>query len=145
MSISAISGSSSLYQPSQQTSQQQDLLTLTNTISSGDLSGAQQAYNSLTQAQAAGGNAPDPNSPLGQALAQIGKDLQSGDIGGAQQTLTALKSQSKGHAHGHHGHHHAASSDQTASTATTATTANTSTTTSSTATPATSSLIDITA
>jgi hypothetical protein len=143
MSISAISGSSSLYQPNQQTSQQQDLLTLTNTISSGDLSGAQQAYDSLTQAQAAGGNAPDPNSPRGQALAQIGKDLQSGDINGAQQTISALKSQGKGHAHGHHGHHHAAPPDQAASTTASPTSA--STTTSSTTASSTNSLIDITA
>lgn len=137
MSISAISGSSGVYPTSQQTAQQQELQALTKAISSGDLSDAQQAYATLTQSQSASGDAPDPNSPLGQALAQIGKDLQSGDISSAQQTLSSLKS--KAHGHGGH-HHHAAPPDQTASSTTTTSTADPLTAPS----PA-SSLIDITA
>lgn len=107
MSISGVS-SASVSQLPQQDSQRQSLLALTKAIDSGDLSGAQQAYSALTNSQ--NGSAPDPNSPLGQALSQIGQDLQSGDIGGAQQTLTTLRQ-----SHGHHRHHHAAAPTDTSS------------------------------
>jgi hypothetical protein len=110
MSISGVSSSSVSNPLIQQDSQRQQLLALTKAIDSGDLSGAQQAYSDLTSSQ--NGSGPDPNSPLGQALAQIGKDLQSGDIGAAQQTLTALRSQVRGHRH----HHHAPPPDPSGST-----------------------------
>ncbi len=110
MSISGVSASSVSYPLTQQDSQRQGLLALTKAIDSGDLSSAQQAYSALTDSQ--NGNPPDPNSPFGQALAQIGNDLKSGDLTGAQQTLSTLK---KGHAHGHH--HHAPPSTQTAESA----------------------------
>jgi len=74
---------------------------LTKALQSGDLSGAQAAYASLTQA--GGGN---PNSPFAAALQQIGSALQSGDIGQAQQALSSLQQQMQaGRAH-HHGHGH---------------------------------------
>jgi len=113
MSISGVSASSVSYPLTQQDSQRQNLLALTKAIDGGDLSSAQQAYSALTDSQ--NGNTPDPNSPLGQALAQIGQDLQSGDIGAAQQALSALRSQK----HGHHHHHHAASADDTPTASTT--------------------------
>ena len=91
---------------------------LTNALQSGDLSAAQSAYASLSQA--AGG---DPNSPFAQALSQCDA-LQSGDIGKAQAALTTLQQQMqamKG-AHHHHGHHHASGSDPSQSTSTPAST-----------------------
>ena len=123
MSISSISASSASYVPTQQDSQRQNLLALTKAIDSGDLSGAQQAYRTLTDSQ--NGTQPDPNSPLGQALAQIGKDLQSGDIGAAQKDLSSLRS--KAHGHRHH-HHHAEAAETSAPAQSTTPTASSSTT-----------------
>lgn len=86
---------------------------LTNALQSGDLSAAQSAYASLSQA--AGG---DPNSPFAQALSQIGAALQSSDIGKAQAALATLQQQMQAmkSVHHHHGHHHASGSDPSQST-----------------------------
>ena len=111
MSISGVSSSSVSYPLTQQDSQRQNLQALVKAIGTGDLAGAQQAYSAFTDPS--NGDAPDPNSPLGQALTQIGKDLQSGDIGAAQQALSALRSQTRGH---HHHHHRAAAADSSATT-----------------------------
>ena len=109
MAVSGISSSSvNGYQPSQQDSLRQQFQQLVKSLNSGDLSGAQQAYASLTQAQ--GATQIDPNSPFGQALAQIGKSLQSGDLAGAQQALSSLKQQAASGTHHHHHHHHGSSS-----------------------------------
>ena len=116
MAISAISGSATSYQPvTQQSEFRQDFRKLINSITSGDLSGAQQAYSALTQAQDAGqGPASDPNSPFAQAINQIGQALQNGDLSGAQQALASLSQQAQG-AHHHHHHHHGGSSPSDAS------------------------------
>ena len=86
---------------------------LTNALQSGDLSAAQSACASLSQA--AGG---DPNSPFAQALSQIGDALQSSDIGKAQAALATLQQQMQAmkSVHHHHGHHHASGSDPSQST-----------------------------
>ncbi len=75
---------------------------LNSALQSGDLSSAQAAYSSLTQA--GGGN---PNSPFAKALQQIGNALQSGDIGQAQQAMNSLHQQMQSQRAEHHGHHHA--------------------------------------
>jgi thioredoxin-like negative regulator of GroEL len=109
---------------------------LTNALQSGNLSAAQSAYASLSQA--AGG---DPNSPFAQALSQIGDALQSGDIGNAQAALATLQQQMqamKG-AH-HHGHRHASGSDPSQSTSAPASTSSDPTASTS---PA--NLVDVTA
>ena len=138
MSISAISGSTGSYQASPQDETQQDFLALAKAIKSGDLSGAQQAYATLTQAQSANGTTPDLDSPAGKALAHTGQALQSGDIATAQQSLASL--QSHGHRHGGHHHH-----SKTASDAATTTGAAAATTQTQAAAPPTSILLDITA
>lgn len=75
---------------------------MVDAIQSGDLSTAQSAYTSLTQA--------DPNiltsSPLGQDLSAIGQALQSGDATAAQQALDTLKTDAQKIGGGHHHHHH---------------------------------------
>ena len=111
---------------------------LTNALQSGDLSAAQSAYASLSQA--AGG---DPNSPFAQALSQIGDALQSSDIGKAQAALATLQQQMQAMkvAHHHHGHHHQASgSDPSQSTSAPASTSSDPTASTS---PA--NLVDVTA
>jgi hypothetical protein len=64
---------------------QQSLAALVTSLNSGDLSGAQQAYSSLSQLQRF------DNRPLGQAMSQIGQALQNGDLPAAQQALSSLQ------------------------------------------------------
>jgi hypothetical protein len=66
----------------------QSLVALVSSLKSGDLSGAQQAYASLSQLQTNG--SANPNG-FAQALSQIGQALQSGDLAGAQQALSSLQ------------------------------------------------------
>jgi hypothetical protein len=76
---------------------------------------AQQAYASLTQLQSNGQGPPaNANSPLNQALSQIGQALQNGDISGAQQTLSTLAQQAQGPHHHHHHDHAGSDADSTA-------------------------------
>jgi hypothetical protein len=97
MTISAIS-SFSASQTSNYQNDRQAFSQLINALQSGNLSAAQNAYNTLASSPAAQGN-----GPFAQALQQIGQDLQSGDLGDAQQALASLQQQQQ--AHGHHHHH----------------------------------------
>jgi hypothetical protein len=67
----------------------QSLVALVSSLKSGDLSGAQQAYSSLSQLQTTG--AANNNGVFAQAMSQIGQALQSGDLAGAQQALSSLQ------------------------------------------------------
>jgi hypothetical protein len=101
-SISPASAGSTwtLQQPNGQTSARQAFQQLSSALQSGDLSGAQSAYSTLSQAFGS-----NQNSPFASALQQIGSDLQSGDIDGAKNTLSQLQQQMQtGHAHHHHHH-----------------------------------------
>lgn len=70
---------------------QQSLAALVSSLNSRDLSGAQQAYSSLSQLQGSGRPPfPNPNGPFAQAMSRIGQALQSGDLIGAQQALSSL-------------------------------------------------------
>ena len=138
MAVSGISPSSQLPPQSAQSSQsdpQQLFSQLASAISSGNLTGAQQAYTQLTQSL---GSNVNPNSPVGQALNQIGQELQSGSISGAQQALTSLQQQlqagqtgqaSKGHHHHGGGGHRGGSSPPPASSSDSSTSVPTSATT----------------
>ena len=99
MTISAISSSNvsaiSTFQQDRQAFNQ-----LANALQSGDLTAAQNAYNTLASSPMAQGN-----SPFAQAIQQIGQDLQAGDassLADAQKVLSSLQ-QARGH---HHHHHH---------------------------------------
>jgi hypothetical protein len=94
----------------------QDLTALQSSLQSGDLSGAQTAFNSLQQLlqSGPGGTTPSsntsPNSIGGNSVIQndlqgVQSALQSGDINAAKSAFTKLKTDlhSVG---GHHGHHH---------------------------------------
>jgi hypothetical protein len=98
MTISAISSSNassiSTFQQDRQAFNQ-----LTSALQSGDLTAAQNAYNTLASSPMAQGN-----GPFAQAIQQIGKDLQAGDaasLADAQKVLSSLQ-QARGHHH-HHG------------------------------------------
>lgn len=101
MTISAVSSSSASFVSTFQ-QDRKAFGQLVGALQSGDLSSAQDAYNTLASSPLAQGN-----SPLAQTLQQIGQDLQSGDIAGAQKALASLQQQQ--HAHGHHHHHHGGS------------------------------------
>src|SRR5271168_758738 len=96
MSTAAIS-SSSIYQELQTfyQSRQSDLKQLGSALQSGDLNGAQQAFNALA---ALGQNGPFASSEpfsksnRAQAFEAIGQALQSGDLAGAQAAFAALTS-----------------------------------------------------
>jgi hypothetical protein len=82
---------------------------LSDALSSGDLAGAQAAYQSLTQNAPGGANKnADPNSPF----AALGAALQSGNLQDAQQAFAQLQAAHKGH---HHHHHHGGGDAQSAS------------------------------
>jgi hypothetical protein len=65
----------------------QAFIALVNSLNSGDLSGAQQAYSSLGQLQ----RFANPNGRFAQAMNQIGQALQDGDLTGARQALSSLE------------------------------------------------------
>jgi hypothetical protein len=67
----------------------QSFVALVNSLKSGDLLGAQQAYSSLSQLQTSG--AANPNGVFAQAMSQIGQALHSGDLATAQQALSSLQ------------------------------------------------------
>jgi hypothetical protein len=62
---------------------QQSFVALVSALNSGDLSGAQQAYSSLSQLQ----SFPDPNGPFARAISHIGQALKRGDLTEAQRAL----------------------------------------------------------
>jgi len=78
---------------------QQGMKDLFASLQSGDLAGAQKAYDGL-----AAGRTPNPDSPL----AQLGKALQGGDLAGAQQAAQAMQ---LARANGHHHHRSSAPAD----------------------------------
>ncbi len=101
MSTTAIS-SSSIYQELQSFYQnrQSDLKQLGSALQSGDLSGAQQAFNALSALGQDGpfaNSEPFSKSSRAQAFDAVGQALQAGDLAGAQAafaTLTAKQSSS---------------------------------------------------
>lgn len=101
MTISAISSSSASFVATFQ-KDRQAFGQLAGALQAGDLTAAQNAYNTLASSPIAQGN-----SPFAQALQQIGQDLQSGDLADAQKALASLQQQQQqGRAHHHHHHHH---------------------------------------
>jgi hypothetical protein len=102
MSISGVSGSSGAQATQASNFQQRrtEFQDLSKALQSGDLSGAQSAFQSLTaNSPAAGGN-----SKIADAFKAVGQALQSGDVAGAQKAFASLQSTLQG-AHGHHHHH----------------------------------------
>ena len=122
MAVSSISSATTPQTPDPQNPRLL-FMQLAKAIQSGDLSGAQDAYNAL-EAQG-GGN---PNSPFAQALSAIGTALQNNDIDGAKSALAQLQQQIQSAQHHHHHHRHSAppQSDQAASTVSPATDTSTS-------------------
>jgi len=94
MSIAAVS-SSSIFQELQSFYQnrQADVKQLGNALQSGDLNGAQQAYNALAALGQSGpfaGSEPFSKSSRAQAFEAVGQALQSGDLAGAQAAFATL-------------------------------------------------------
>jgi soluble cytochrome b562 len=109
MTVSGISSSTvNSYQTNDLQKFRQQFMQLAQSLQSGDLSGAQQAYSALSQLQGNSQPQSNANDPFSQALSKIGQALQSGDLKSAQQALSALLQQTKAR---HHHHHHQASSD----------------------------------
>ncbi|HVB38525.1 MAG TPA: hypothetical protein VND92_08300 [Vicinamibacterales bacterium] len=75
---------------------------LAQSLQSGNLAQAQQAYTSLVQNQPAGASS---NGPIAQDLQTVGQALQSNDLQGAQQAFAKLQTDFQA-VRGHHHHHH---------------------------------------
>jgi hypothetical protein len=128
MSISGISSSTNAYK-NQLQQMRTDFSTLQASLSSGNLSTAQQAYVTLTQdlqntQQTQGGQQVGGTSQLSKDLAAVGSALQSGDLTSAQSAFATLTQdlqsaqqiqagQQTHKGHGHHHHHHGSSSQVT--------------------------------
>jgi hypothetical protein len=69
---------------------QQTFAALVSALNSGDLSGAQSAYASLSEIQDSR-RFTNPNGPFAQAVNQIGEALRSGDMTRAQKALSSLR------------------------------------------------------
>jgi len=76
---------------------QQSFAALVTSLNSGDLSGAQQAYATLSQLQDTGqrpfanGNGGGNGGGLGQAMSRIGQALQSGNLAAAKEALASVQ------------------------------------------------------
>ena len=121
MSISGINSSNAAYQNTLQSPFQQgtaDFQQLGQSLSTGNLSGAQQAFSALMSLiQFQGSSAANTNgssgngsplsggngSPLAADLTQIGQALQGGNLSAAQQGFANLMQHLHGHGHHHHG------------------------------------------
>jgi hypothetical protein len=98
MSVASVL-SSSLAQVSTQSIFQQrrsDFQQLAQSLQSGDLAGAQQAFNALVSLQSSnqganGSSAAQSNSQLSQDFNAIGQALQNGDLAGAQQAFATFQ------------------------------------------------------
>jgi hypothetical protein len=98
MAVSAVAaGASPQSNPFVQT--RQAFGQLSNALQSGNLSAAQNAYNTLAASPLA------QNGPFAAAIQQIGQDLTSGDLADAQKALASLQQQQQQKPHGHHHHH----------------------------------------
>jgi hypothetical protein len=117
MSISTVPATPPAFQPNaQQGAFRQDFQSLTSALQSGDLSSAQQAYQTLLSdnPQLASATQSGNGNPFQQAIASIGAALQNGDLSGAQNALQTMQANMKAH-HGHH--HHAQSTSDAANAA----------------------------
>jgi hypothetical protein len=121
MSIGAVSSNnpSASGMPNGIDQMRQDFQSLQNSLASGDLAGAQNAFAAVQQdfqnfkPQNAGTSTSQGTSQVQQDLQSLQNALSSGDIDSAKQALAAFQQDVK-KAHGHH--HHNGGSDATSST-----------------------------
>jgi len=131
--ISCISGPAQTQGQSRSQQIRQDFKQLANSLQSGDLGGAQQAYSALqkllpNQAQN-GQQSSSGGNPISSDFKALGQALQSGDLSSAQSAFSQLQNDLKSQSQsgtasslaqgvrGHHHHHHHASSAQDSGTA----------------------------
>jgi len=86
---------------------------LSQALSSGNLSAAQQAYTQLQQ-NAPQGSQSSQGNPGQSAFAALGQALQSGNLAGAQSAFAQIQQSGRGH---HHHHEGGAAASDTATTA----------------------------
>ncbi len=106
--LAALSPSSTATSTKNQNSDFQNLM---QSLQSGNLSGAQQAFAALTQEMGSSsqtGSSASAGSTFSQDLSAVGQALQSGNMSAAQQAFAKLQqdAQGAGGVSGHHYHHH---------------------------------------
>lgn len=108
MSVSPIPSNGNVNQASElQNKIQQsrtDFQQLSKALQSGDLAGAQQAYQSLMQ-DVQGGQQNKQNGTIANDFAALGQALQSGDMSSAQKAFSTLQQDLKSVAQTHFHHH----------------------------------------
>jgi hypothetical protein len=98
----------------------QDFSTISSSLQSNNVAGAQQAYSDIVQLTQ-GGSSAAAGGTLGKDFANLGTALQSGTAGSAQTALSqfdtdaAAQAQTNG-VEGHHHHHHGGGSAESTST-----------------------------
>jgi hypothetical protein len=113
MSVSSISGIDTSAAQAALKQRMEDFKALGQALQSGDLKGAQSAFqaleNDIQQSQAAmqSSSAAGQNNPIAQDMNTIQQALQSGNLDAAKQAFQDLQQRLAAH-HGHHHHHHAA-------------------------------------
>jgi hypothetical protein len=111
MSISSISAVGNTYpiMESSQTNSAQSTFALfeqlASDLQSNNLSGAQQAYSTLSSMMPAASSS-QTNSPFATAFQALGQALQSGNLQAAQQAFSNLQQDAIQGMGGHHHHHH---------------------------------------
>ena len=127
MSVSDISTSTNIYQDrmSQMQSVRQDFSSLTTSLASGDLTGAQNAFGTLMQdigsTNAQSGQQAGATSQISTDLTALGTALNAKDLTTAQSAYATLMQdlqagQQTQKAHHHHHHHHARGAQSTTDT-----------------------------
>lgn len=124
--LAALSGSGNQQNKFQQI--QSEFQQLGTDLQSGNLSGAQSDFATLSQnlagltqaaSSAATATTGTPSNSLVQAFSQLGQDLQSGNLTGAQTDYTNIEQDAQQslsqQVSGHHHHHHAESSQNSSS------------------------------
>lgn len=120
MTISGLNQNATLFQTSQSAWQQrmqqrrQDFQSLASALQSGDLSGAQQAFQDLQQLQSSSsssdpsqsGSSSNSTNPLSADFSALGQALQSGDLATAQSDFAQLQQDMQSLFQTHHHHHH---------------------------------------
>ena len=102
MTVSGVSTTDNVYSSDLQNAFKQrmsDFKQLGDSLQSGDLAGAQQAFATLQQDAQTTGRPSGADSQADAAMQKLQDSLNSGDLSGARQAFAALK---KGHGHHHH-------------------------------------------
>jgi hypothetical protein len=118
LSVNSLTNPYQAYAQNASNQQQSTFQTLSNALSSGNLSAAQTAFASIQQSNQnqSGQQSNQSNSSVNNDIQSLANALNSGNVGSAQQAFAQLqKDMQTQQVSGHHHHHHGGGSDNTQS------------------------------